>query len=85
MLNYYNLSRLKVSRVTYISDLNCVTLSHYHFFSRLKAPSAVLLFVCLFMYTASVMFDYYCRDSELSYIGGDWVPIYTSFGGSWGL
>ena len=24
----------------------------------------------LFMYTASVMFDYYCRDSELSYIGG---------------
>ena len=28
------------------------------------------LFVCLFMYTASVMFDYYCRDSELSYIGG---------------
>ena len=24
---------------------------------------------CLFMYTASVMFDYYCRDSELSYIG----------------
>ena len=27
------------------------------------------LFV-LFMYTASVMFDYYCRDSELSYIGG---------------
>ena len=25
---------------------------------------------CLFMYTASVMFDYYCRDSELSYIGG---------------
>ena len=28
------------------------------------------LFVCLFMYTVSVMFDYYCRDSELSYIGG---------------
>ena len=29
------------------------------------------MFVCLFfMYTASVMFDYYCRDSELSYIGG---------------
>ena len=27
--------------------------------------------VCfLFIYTASVMFDYYCRDSELSYIGG---------------
>ena len=25
---------------------------------------------CLFMYTASVIFDYYCRDSELSYIGG---------------
>ena len=25
--------------------------------------------ICLFMYTASVMFDYYCRDSELSYIG----------------
>ena len=23
-----------------------------------------------FMYTASVIFDYYCRDSELSYIGG---------------
>ena len=23
-----------------------------------------------FMYTVSVMFDYYCRDSELSYIGG---------------
>ena len=22
------------------------------------------------MYTASVMFDYYCRDSELSYTGG---------------
>ena len=22
------------------------------------------------MYTASVIFDYYCRDSELSYIGG---------------
>ena len=22
------------------------------------------------MYTASVTFDYYCRDSELSYIGG---------------
>ena len=22
------------------------------------------------MYTASVMFDYYCRDSELSYIRG---------------
>ena len=22
------------------------------------------------MYTASVMFDFYCRDSELSYIGG---------------
>ena len=27
-------------------------------------------FVCLFMYTASVIFDYYSRDSELSYIGG---------------
>ena len=39
----------------------------------------------MFMYTASVMFDYYCRDSELSYIEGDWVPVYTSFGGSWGL
>ena len=26
--------------------------------------------VCLFMYSASVMFDYYCRDSILSYIGG---------------
>ena len=26
--------------------------------------------LCLFMYTASVIFDYYCRDSELSYIGG---------------
>ena len=26
--------------------------------------------VCLFMCTASVMFDYYSRDSELSYIGG---------------
>ena len=24
----------------------------------------------LFMYTASVIFDYYCRDRELSYIGG---------------
>ena len=24
---------------------------------------------CLFMCPASVMFDYYCRDSELSYIG----------------
>ena len=24
----------------------------------------------LFMCTASVMFDYYCRDNELSYIGG---------------
>ena len=24
----------------------------------------------LFMYTASVIFDYYCRDSQLSYIGG---------------
>ena len=22
------------------------------------------------MYTASIIFDYYCRDSELSYIGG---------------
>ena len=22
------------------------------------------------MYTASVMFDYYCRDSKLSYMGG---------------
>ena len=30
----------------------------------------MFLFVCLFMYTASVMFDYYCRGSELSYIGG---------------
>ena len=29
-----------------------------------------LSLLCLFMYTASVMFDYYCRDSELSYIGG---------------
>ena len=31
-----------------------------------------LLCFCLFMYrpTTSVMFDYYCRDSELSYIGG---------------
>ena len=29
-----------------------------------------LMFVCLFMYTASVIFDYYCRDSELSYTGG---------------
>ena len=29
-----------------------------------------LMNVCLFMYTASVMFDYYCRDSEPSYIGG---------------
>ena len=28
------------------------------------------LFVCLFMYTASVIFDYYCRDRELSHIGG---------------
>ena len=27
-------------------------------------------FVCLFMYTASVMFEYYGRDSELSYTGG---------------
>ena len=26
--------------------------------------------ICLFMYTASVIFDYYCRDRELSYIGG---------------
>ena len=26
--------------------------------------------ICLFMYTASVMFDYHCRDSEVSYIGG---------------
>ena len=43
------------------------------------------VYVCLFMYTASVTFDYYCRDSELSYIEGDWVPVYTSFGGSWGL
>ena len=40
---------------------------------------------CLFIYTASVMFDYYCRDSELFYIGEDWVPVYISFGGSWGL
>ena len=37
-----------------------------------STETAVLkvLFVCLFMYTASVMFDYYCRDSELSYFGG---------------
>ena len=29
--------------------------------------SASIAVVCLFMYT-SVVFDYYCRDSELSYI-----------------
>ena len=29
-----------------------------------------IFFFFLFIYTASVMFDYYCRDSELSYIGG---------------
>ena len=29
-----------------------------------------LLKALLFMYTASVMFDYYCKDSELSYFGG---------------
>ena len=27
------------------------------------------IFICLFMYTASVMFDFYCRDSELFYNG----------------
>ena len=32
--------------------------------------TAHLFVCCLFMYTASVMFDYYCRDSELSSIGG---------------
>ena len=45
------------------------------------------LFFCfvLFMYTASVMFDYYCRDSELSYIGGIGFQSTPPFGGSWGL
>ena len=39
-------------------------------------PVAYQILVCgahchmLFMYTASVIFDYYCRDSELSYIRG---------------
>ena len=48
------------------------------------------------MYTASVMFEYYCRDSELLYVGGgggggrggsagDCVSVCTSLGGSWGL
>ena len=32
--------------------------------------ASFMTFFCLFIYTASVMFDYYCRDSELSYIGG---------------
>ena len=36
-----------------------------------EATNCSKYFVCLlFMYTASVMFDYYCRDSELSYIVG---------------
>ena len=52
---------------------------------KAELESTFCLFVCLFMYTASVMFDYYCRDSELSYIERDLVPVYTSFGGSWGL
>ena len=30
----------------------------------------MIFFFFLFVYTASVMFDYYCRDSELSYTGG---------------
>ena len=41
------------------------------FIERTLYSPTVRLSVCfLFMYTASVMFDYYCRDSELSYIGG---------------
>ena len=31
--------------------------------------NVLLVLFVLFMYTASVMFDYFCRDSELSYIG----------------
>ena len=30
----------------------------------------LFVFVCLFVYTALVVFDYYCKDSELSYIRG---------------
>ena len=31
---------------------------------------ALLIYVCYFMYIASIVFDYYCRNSELSYIRG---------------
>ena len=45
-----------------------------HFFYKYQALSyaamGYILRLCLFMYTASVIFDYYCRDRELSYIGG---------------
>ena len=50
----------------------------------------------LFLYTASVMFDYYCRNSELNCPisveeggrtreRGYWVLVGTCLGGSWGL
>ena len=42
-----------------------------HFDLSSDTGVSLAIFV-LFMYTASVMFDYYCRDSELSYIGGIW-------------
>ena len=42
-----------------------------HLRAIFQISQTVAMFVCcLFMYTASVIFDYYCRDSELSYIGG---------------
>ena len=40
-----------------------------HYFITKEIDTACFLFVGLFLYTASLMSDYYCRDSELSYIG----------------
>ena len=68
--------------MTYHNVLRCN--AHYEMSDKMPEALCMIIFwikydlgqkyyapqVCLFMYTASVMFDYYCRDSELSIIGG---------------
>ena len=48
----------------------------FHFTLHLPRSDGYLVdetcLLFMFMYTASVIFAYYCRDSELSYIGGIW-------------
>ena len=49
------------------------------------SPLACFTIVCLFMYTASVIFWLLLQGQRTVLYWGDWVPVYTSFGGSWGL